>query len=86
MELEGYLFFGSTIQLLNKFKTLVMINKTTPFPERVRYFILDFTHVKNIDHSSCLTFKDLKQIARPSWIVLVFTGMNNKVRCKDQTT
>jgi len=82
LELEGYLFFGSTIQILNKFKALVESNQSTPFPERVRYFICDFTHAKNIDHSSCLTFKDLKQIAKPSLIVLVFTGMNAKVLSK----
>lgn len=57
MKLEGFLFFGSTIQVLNKFKGLVDENKTTPFPQRVRYVILDFTNVKNIDHSSCETFK-----------------------------
>lgn len=64
---------------------MVTANKTTPFPERVRYFICDFTHAKNIDHSSCLTFKDLKQIAKPSRIVLVFTGMNAKVLGKMRT-
>ena len=82
LELEGFLFFGSTIQILNKFKAIVDSNKKTPFPERVRYFICDFTHAKNIDHSSCLTFKDLKQIAKPNLIVLVFTGMNDKVFTK----
>ena len=29
-----------------------------------RYVIVDFTHVKNIDHSSCLTFEDLKQMEK----------------------
>lgn len=82
LELEGFLFFGSTIQILNKFKALVATNEETPFPERVRYFICDFRHAKNIDHSSCLTFKDLKQMASINLVVLVFTGMNTKVLSK----
>lgn len=54
-------------------------NKTTPFPQRVRYVVIDFENVQNVDHSSSVTFHDIQQIASVSSITLVFTGLNCKV-------
>lgn len=65
-----------------QFQKYVTTNQRTPFPEQVRYVLMDFTNVQNVDHSSSVIFHDIQQIACVSGITLIFTGMNQKVCLK----
>eukprot|EP00750_Incisomonas_marina_P015390 INCI18213.2.p1 GENE.INCI18213.2~~INCI18213.2.p1 ORF type:complete len:960 (-),score=187.15 INCI18213.2:625-3504(-) len=60
------------------------MNKRTSFPEQVRYVVMDFTNVQNVDHSSSVIFHDIQQIACVSGITLIFTTLNEKVEPKLQ--
>jgi len=82
MRLRGFLFFGSTNQVLISLKKIIDENTSTPFPQRVRYLIFDFTGVQNVDHSSSMTFHDAQQMAAVSRIKLVFTGLNERIEAK----
>ena len=53
--------------------------QTTTTKTQVRYFIVDFARVRNMDHSSGRAFTEMARAATSAGIVLVFTGMNPKV-------
>ena len=55
---------------------------TTPPHLKVRYLLVDFAHVKNMDHSSGSAFADLLRDTNGGGIVLVLTGMNDKARLR----
>ena len=46
------MFFISSTATLGAVKKLGNENKGKPFPQRTRYIIIDFHHVRSADHSS----------------------------------
>lgn len=66
--LQGYLFFGSAQQLLNRVRTLVEQDSPPQF------IVLDFHQVSGIDSSVTYTFKKLQQTA-PTPLRLVLAGL-----------
>ncbi len=68
--LQGYLFFGTAMQLVEYITTLV--------EERaggVRFLILDFYHCSGVDASALLSFTKLQRLAQEHEVVLIYTGL-----------
>jgi len=74
--LQGYIFFGTADKLLNQMKQRMYSSETPP----VRFVILDFRLVSNIDTSAVISFKKLKQISRSKQVALVFTNLSPNIR------
>jgi SulP family sulfate permease len=74
MELQGFIFFGVSNQLLDRVRSC--LDESDP----LRYLVLDFRHVTGIDASAVVSFVKLKQIARSNRFSLVFTRLSEAVQ------
>jgi SulP family sulfate permease len=76
LRLQGYLFFGTAQNLLNRVRErLHDVEKHS-----LRFLILDFHHVAALDSSAVLGFVRLGQLAEVNRIHLVVTGLKPKIR------
>lgn len=70
LRLQGYLFFGTAIRLLEQVRRRL----NAPDLPAMRFVVLDFHHVTGVDTTITLTFKKLSQLTGPRQITLVVTG------------
>jgi len=76
LELQGYLFFGTANKLLDLANQRIQ-QANVP---RLRFIVLDFRLVTDIDSSAVLSFSRLLQLARQHQVGLVFTGLASALR------
>jgi SulP family sulfate permease len=74
--LQGYIFFGTAYRLLNQIKQRLDCAKKQP----VRFLVLDFRLVSNIDSSAVNSFVKLKQLSQAQQMSLVFANLNSGIR------
>lgn len=74
--LQGYIFFGTADKLLTQIKQ--RLESPTRLP--VRYVVLDFRLVSNIDSSAVNSFAKLKQLSRTKQVNLLFADVNSSIR------
>ncbi len=77
LRLQGFLFFGSANNLLEKVRQRVDAGDTER--ESVRYVVLDFQLVNGLDSSVVLIFTKMTQLARAKHIALLFTNTSADV-------
>ena len=71
VELQGFVFFGSANQLLEKIREKMDARKLS-----ARYVLIDFRFVMGIDSSAALSFTKMKQLAQRKNIILIFTHLS----------
>lgn len=76
LKLHGYLFFGTANNLLER----VQATAQQPAQHSVRFAVLDFAHVLDLDSTALLSFSRLRQWAEERHITLVLTGLVGRVR------
>ncbi len=76
LRLQGYLFFGTAQNLLNRIR--VRIQDQTD--DKLRYLILDFHHVSSLDSSAVMSFTRMYQLAETNRIHLVATDLKPKIQ------
>ena len=69
--LQGFLFFGTANNLLERLRTRL----DDPGSEPVRYVLLDFRLVTGLDSSAVLSFVKMRQLAEARGFRLVFTHL-----------
>lgn len=73
-ELQGFIFFGRSNQLLEQIRQRI----DAPHLTSLRFAILDFRQVTGIDASAALSFEKMVQLASAREIILLFTHLSNK--------
>jgi sulfate permease, SulP family len=76
LELQGFLFFGTTHGLLQ------MIRKRIDDALPLRFFVLDFRRVTGLDSSALSSFVKCHRLARSNGFALVFTDVSDSVRTR----
>jgi len=76
LKLEGYLFFGTAAALARRIEERLA---DTAQPA-LRYAVLDFAQVTEMDSSAALSFMKLAQEASQSNFFLLLTGLTDKMR------
>lgn len=76
LKLQGYLFFGTAAALGGRIEER-LADKDQP---SLRYAVLDFAQVTDLDSSAALSFMKLAQEAAQSDFFLVLTGLSASVR------
>jgi sulfate permease, SulP family len=76
LELQGFIFFGTSNALLERLRARVADAEQLP----VRYILLDFRRVTGLDSSAVLSFVKGKQLAEPQGITLVLTHVSARLR------
>ena len=76
LQLQGYLFFGTAYNLLQR----VQQRMNDPKAMNVRYIVLDFRHVDGLDSSAVLSFAKMRKLAEAQALTLVFTELPSNVR------
>ncbi len=71
LQLQGYLFFGTTNNVLDQVKLRMNASHLPP----LRYLLLDFRLVTGVDSSAMNSFEKMKMLAHSRDIQLIFTGM-----------
>ncbi|MFC1628130.1 SLC26A/SulP transporter family protein [Gemmatimonadota bacterium] len=74
--LQGYIFFGTADRLLNQIRQ--RLDSTEK--RQVRFVVLDFRLVSNIDSSAVNSLLRLRQLARKKQMDLVFADLNAGIR------
>ena len=69
--LQGYLFFGTAMQLV-EYITKLMEERAGA----VRFLVLDFYHCSGVDASALLSFTKLQRLAREHQVELIYTGLH----------
>lgn len=70
--LQGYLFFGTTIQLV-EYITALVVTKTPA----LRFLVLDFHYSSGVDASALLSFTKLQRLTREHDVTLIYTGLTD---------
>jgi SulP family sulfate permease len=78
LELQGYIFFGTAYALLEKIQS--RINDQNRLP--VRYVILDFQRVSELDSSAVFSFIKCRQSAETHNIIILLTHVSEKIKHK----
>ncbi len=76
VQLQGYLFFGTAYQLLQRIKERLV--STDPLP--AYFVVLDFRHVDGLDSSAVVSFSRMRRLAEQSGAVLILTELPSSVR------
>jgi sulfate permease, SulP family len=76
MELQGFIFFGTSNILLEQIRTR-LLDSNQP---KINYLILDFCRVDGIDSSVAISFIKAKQFADAQGFTLVLTGLSPKMK------
>jgi sulfate permease, SulP family len=72
LRLQGFVFFGTAQALLQKVQTRLKEKEKEP----LRYLILDFHYINNVDSSAVFSFVRLKQLAEAENFNLILAGVN----------
>jgi SulP family sulfate permease len=72
LKLQGYLFFGTAAELARRIEKRLLDNELPP----LRYAVLDFAQVNEMDSSAALSFMKLAQEASQSNFFLILTGLS----------
>ncbi len=75
--LQGYIFFGTATQLLEHVSRRL---STTSSQRPIRFLILDFRLVNDIDSSAILSFKKMVRQAQSHGVVLIYTHLSNDMQ------
>ncbi|MBK6510620.1 MAG: SLC26A/SulP transporter family protein [Haliea sp.] len=75
LKLEGYLFFGTAAALARRIEDRL----ADPAQPPLRYAVLDFAQVTEMDSSAALSFMKLAQEASQSNFFLLLTGLSRKM-------
>jgi sulfate permease, SulP family len=75
MRLQGFIFFGTAVQLVDQLNRRLKDPEATP----LRYLILDFRSVTGVDSSSVNSFIKLAQYAEQSDFDLVLSGLSPRI-------
>jgi SulP family sulfate permease len=76
LELQGYIFFGTSNHLLEQMQELLSGYDVS----RLCFIVLDFKRVTGIDSSVVLSFRKMKQLVRPHHARIVLTGLSSGSR------
>lgn len=76
-ELQGFIFFGSAHTLVDQLRVQIESNTN-----QLRFILLDFRLVTNIDSSAQLSFLRLKQVLDKSGITLILTHLDRSVHSR----
>jgi SulP family sulfate permease len=72
LKLQGYLFFGTAAELARRIEERLADKELTP----LRYAVLDFAQVSEMDSSAALSFMKLAQDASQANFFLLLTGLS----------
>lgn len=72
LRLQGYLFFGTTIQLV-EYVTKLVADQGHP----LRFLVLDFHYCSGVDASALLSFTKLQRLTREHGVDLLYTGLRD---------
>ncbi|MBX3037495.1 MAG: SLC26A/SulP transporter family protein [Anaerolineales bacterium] len=72
LRLQGFVFFGTAQALLQKVQTRLKEKEKEP----LRYLILDFHYITNVDSSAVFSFVRLKQLAEADNFNLILADVN----------
>ncbi len=78
LSLQGYIFFGSAYKILSEVKNRLSSTKGS----KVKFIVLDFNWVTNIDMSAVNMLLKLKQLAYSKEIMLIFSNINKEIEEK----
>lgn len=76
IDLQGFLFFGSTYSLVEQVKQRL----ANPDHPQLRFIIFNFRAVEGLDTSAVLSFAKLAQLVQQQDITLVFTHLSPEVQ------
>jgi SulP family sulfate permease len=76
VQLQGYLFFGTAYQLLQRIRERLV--SADPLP--AYFVVLDFRHVDGLDSSAVVSFSRMRRLAEQSGAVLILTELPPSVR------
>jgi len=76
LELQGYIFFGTANQLLEKIREHIDSYGRT----RLCFLVLDFTHVTGIDSSVVISFRKMMQLLHDNDANIVLTGLSEDIQ------
>jgi len=76
LPLEGVIFFGTAVQLVDAVQARIRQQAMLP----LRFVVLDFAAVRGLDSSAVLSLARLRQQAGMAGVQLVFTGLDNPTR------
>jgi len=79
VQLEGFIFFASSAEVISRIRRIIDESKQRPLPIRVRYIILDFEHVSNLDYSAIRNFMEIRRMLKAENIDLMLTGLTNSM-------
>ena len=79
VQLEGFIFFASSSEIINTVKQIIDDSKTRPKPNRTRYLILDFEHVSNLDFSAIRNFVEIRRMLKAEKVDLMMTGLTQSM-------
>lgn len=86
LKLQGFLFFGTANELLNKVRDRALAPETETIDSQphqpLRYVLLDFHQVSGIDASAVLTFNKILRIARKQKFTLLFTNLQPELQAE----
>ncbi|MBX3010401.1 MAG: SLC26A/SulP transporter family protein [Caldilineaceae bacterium] len=74
LRLQGYLFFGTTMQLVEYITKLVEDETKKPL-----FLALDFHYSSGMDASALLSFTKLQRLAREQEVTLIYTGLHHNL-------
>jgi SulP family sulfate permease len=78
LQLQGYIFFGTANKLLEQVRDRVQDTNKGP----VRFIVLDFRHVTDLDSTALLSFSRMIQLAQIRDLTLVITNPSQVIRDK----
>lgn len=79
LSLQGYIFFGTATTVLDRVKRKLEMEIDLPEEERIKFLVLDFRLVSEVDSSAILSFVKMRQVAERHDVVLIFTQMKPKI-------
>ena len=77
---SGYMFFGTSALLYNRFKSHVVDLQRLPRYERTKFIIFDMCAVNETDETALNVFKKVKRLATSHHITIVWCGLNDKIK------
>ena len=78
LRLQGFIFFGTAQNLLNRVRERLADHNQ----EKLKYLVLDFQNMTALDSSAVFSFIRLKQMAEANRFYLVLTELNNDSKTK----
>jgi len=82
IRLQHFIFFGTSSQVVEIIRDHLEESAERPSPQRLRYLILDFSRVYNIDWTGVSAFQDIMQMLSDAKVRVVVCGAQGKVREK----